>query len=134
LENIIGTRIKFLRTQAGLTQRELAAQMHIGNSTLSQYENGDRFPGVDMQRKFAQFFNVSVDFLVGLTDDRTPRPERPNGEPPSPDPAFLEAMECLEGLSGDALQSALRCLQAIKSLDDVKGGVTDHTVILEKNA
>lgn len=133
MQNVIGARIKHLRVQAGLTQRELAEKMHIGKSTLSQYELGDRSPGIDMQQKFAKFFDVSLDFLVGLTDDRTPKPERASADPPSPDPAFLEAMECLEGMSGEALASALRCLQAIKALDMAKGNVADAT-IFEKNA
>ncbi len=107
--------------------------MHIGNSTLSQYEKGDQVPSVEMQRQFAQHFGVSVDFLIGLTDDRTPKPERPSDKPPAADPAFLEALECLEGLSGEALASALRCLQAIKTLDEAKTA-PDTAVILEKNA
>lgn len=133
MQNVIGSRIKFLRSAEGLTQRELAAIMHIGNSTLSQYEKGDRVPSVEMQRQFAQHFGVSVDFLVGLTDDRTPKPERPSDKLPVPDPAYLEAIQCLDGLSGEALASALRCLQAIKTLDEAKGGV-DGAAILEENA
>lgn len=133
MQNIIGARIKFLRSREGLTQRELAAQMHIGNSTLSQYENGDRLPSIDMQRNFAQHFGVSVDFLVGLTDDQAPRPERPSDAPPPPNPAYLEALSYLDGLSDDAMLSALRCLQAIKTLDDAKLNC-DKVPILEKNA
>ena len=134
MQNVIGTRIKHLRTQAGMTQRELAEKMNIGKSTLSQYELGDRSPGIDMQQKFAKIFGVSLDFLVGLTDDRAPKPERASPEPAPPDPAFLEAMECLEGLSGDALLSALRCLQAIRALDMAKGNVPADAAIFEKNA
>jgi len=134
MQNVIGTRIKFLRARDGLTQRELAAKLHIGNSTLSQYENGDRVPSIDMQRKFAQHFGVSVDFLVGLTDDQTPAPERPSDDLPPTNPAYLEALSYLEGLSDEGMASALRCLQAIKTLDDVKGLSSGKTVILEKNA
>lgn len=133
MQNVIGARIKFLRARDGLTQRELAAKLHIGNSTLSQYENGDRVPSIDMQRKFAQHFGVSVDFLVGLTDDQTPAPERASDDPPPTNPAYFEALQYLEGLSDEAMASALRCLQAIKTLDDVKGA-SGKTVILEKNA
>lgn len=133
MQNVIGARIKFLRARDGLTQRELASKLHIGNSTLSQYENGDRVPSIDMQRKFAQYFSVSVDFLVGLTDDQTPAPERASDDQPPVNPQYLEALSYLDGLSDDALASALRCLQAIKTLDDVKG-TSGKTTILEKNA
>lgn len=133
MQNVIGGRIKYLRSREGLTQRELANKLHIGNSTLSQYENGDRAPSVDMQRKFAQYFGVSVDFLVGLTDDQTPATERPSDELPPTNPAYLEALSYLEGLSDEGMASALRCLQAIKTLDEVKGAVSG-AVAFEKNA
>lgn len=133
MENIIGARIKYLREQAGLTQRELSGKLHIGKSTLSQYEIGDRTPGPDMQRKFAQFFGVSVDFLLGLTNDRTPSRDRPGQTTAPPDPAFLEAIDCLEGMSGDALATALQCLQAIKALDDANG-TGGNAVLFEKHA
>lgn len=133
MQNVIGARIKFLRARDGLTQRELASKLHIGNSTLSQYENGDRVPSIDMQRKFAQHFSVSVDFLVGLTDDQTPAPERASDDPPPANPQYLEALSYLEGLSDEAMASALRCLQAIKTLDEAKGA-SGKTTILEKNA
>ena len=134
MQNVIGTRIKFLRARDGLTQRELAAKLHIGNSTLSQYENGDRVPSIDMQRKLAQHFGVSVDFLVGLTDDQTPAPERASDDLPPANPAYLEAIAYLEGLSDEGMTSALRCLQAIKTLDDAKSAQSGNVVILEKNA
>ena len=137
MQNVIGSRIKYLRERAGFTQRELAERLHIGKSTLSQYEHGDRTPGPDMQRKFAQVFDVSVDFLLGLTNDRTPSPDRAGREPAPPDPAFLEAIDCLEGMSTTALDSALRCLKAIKALDDATGGAGtgggDNAVIFEKS-
>lgn len=133
MQTVIGTRIKFLRMEEGLTQRELAAKMNIGNSTLSQYEQGDRTPSVDMQRNFARHFGVSVDFLLGLTDERTPKPERPSDKPAPTDPSYLEALSYLEGLSEEGMASALRCLQAIKTLDEVK---TAPGVVapVEKNA
>lgn len=133
MQNVIGSRIKFLRARDGLTQRELASKLHIGNSTLSQYENGDRVPSIDMQRKFAQHFGVSLDFLAGLTDDQTPAPERSSDDLPPTNPAYLEAISYLDGLSDEAMASALRCLQAIKTLDEVKGA-SGKTTILEKNA
>jgi len=64
----IGDRIKFLRKRAGLTQRELAKEMHLAGSTLSQYESGQRTPSDTVKKNLADYFGVSVDYLMGRED------------------------------------------------------------------
>lgn len=61
----IGNRIKRLRENAGLTQRELADKFNIGYSTFSQYESGQRTPSDDVKILLANYFGVSVDYLLG---------------------------------------------------------------------
>lgn len=63
--NVLGSRIKALREQHNLTQLDLAKQLNIGNSTLCQYEGGQRIPSDDIKIKIATFFNVTVDYLLG---------------------------------------------------------------------
>lgn len=65
----IGDRIKFLRTRKGISATDLAKTLHINKSTLSRMENGDS-DKVSTQSivEAAQFFGVSTDFLLGLTD------------------------------------------------------------------
>jgi repressor LexA len=53
----------------GLSIRQLAAQLEIGNNSISQYENCKRTPDIDVCKKFADYFNVSCDFLIGLSDE-----------------------------------------------------------------
>lgn len=60
----IGDRIRALRTNAGMTQIELANKLNISNSTLSQYESGARTPSDDMKLKIAALFQVSTDYLL----------------------------------------------------------------------
>ena len=72
MNNNLGKRIKFLREQKELSQLELAKILNISNSTLSQYEAGNRVPGDDIKNKIADYFNVSVDYLLGRTDDPIP--------------------------------------------------------------
>lgn len=67
---MIGKRIKLLRTENNLTQLEFAKILNIANSTLSQYEAGNRVPSDDIKKKIADFFNVSMDYLLGRTDIR----------------------------------------------------------------
>lgn len=63
-------RIRSLREERDLGLRELASILGIGSSTLSQYENCQRTPGIDVCKKFAEYFHVTCDYLLGLTDDR----------------------------------------------------------------
>lgn len=61
----LGGRIKKLREKAGITQKKLAERLHISNTTLSQYESGQRIPSDEIKLKIADYFDVSLDFLFG---------------------------------------------------------------------
>ena len=61
----LGARIKNLREENGLSQKELAQNLHISPSTLCQYESGDRVPSDNIKAKIADYFHVSIDFLFG---------------------------------------------------------------------
>lgn len=65
---IRGDRLKALREAQGLTQRDLADQLEIGEKEIWRYENVTSNPTSLKLTKMAAFFNVSVDYLVGLTD------------------------------------------------------------------
>lgn len=67
--NIFGKRIKKLRKEYELTQKKLAEQLGIGQTTIANYENGSRFPNPNILKSFADFFNVSIDYLVGRTEN-----------------------------------------------------------------
>lgn len=69
-------RIRDLRTDRGLTQEAVANYLHVKQNTYSQYEVGTtRFP-LDVVVKLAEYFDVSVDYLVELTDDPKPYPRK----------------------------------------------------------
>lgn len=131
----LSNRIKSLRQEHDLTQEEFGRLFGIVKSTVSLYENGRSVPNDQIKTEMCRYFGVSMDYLLGLTDERPAPPDARASvqEPVPPDPAYLEALQCLEGLSGEALASALRCLQAIKTLDEAKGSV-DGAAILEENA
>lgn len=65
---MLNKRIVALRKSYSLTQDGLADKMHISRSRLSQYELGTRQPDNEMLQKFADFFDVSTDYLLGRTD------------------------------------------------------------------
>ena len=61
-----GSRLKELRTQAGMTQLQLAQRMGITKSVVSFYELQERTPSPDVLVKLAGIFRVSTDYLLGL--------------------------------------------------------------------
>ena len=75
-----GTKLKELRAESGLTQKQLADQLGVSKSVVSFYERQERVPSPDELRKLAYVFRVSSDYLLdldkvkrldlsGLTDD-----------------------------------------------------------------
>lgn len=69
-------RFRDLREDRDLTQREVADHLHIRQSTLSQYENGQRQIPLELLMQLAIFFDTSVDYLIGLTNEKKPYPRR----------------------------------------------------------
>ncbi len=61
-----GERLKTLRTQAGLTQAELAKRLQVTKSTISYYELLERNPSPEMLIRLADIFHVSTDYLLGV--------------------------------------------------------------------
>jgi len=66
----LAVRIKELRTQKGYTQKELAALLGVGQTTIANYENGIRIPDTEKMNKIADLFQVSFDYLLGRTENR----------------------------------------------------------------
>ncbi|MCY9664510.1 helix-turn-helix domain-containing protein [Paenibacillus alginolyticus] len=63
-----GDRIALLREKRGLTQEELSNKIGISRAALSHYETNRREPDYETINKIANFFNVTVDYLLGRTD------------------------------------------------------------------
>ncbi len=61
--------LKKLRKQAGLTQISLQMKTGIEQALLSKFENGDRIPPTETLIQLADFYNVSMDYIMGRTDN-----------------------------------------------------------------
>ena len=57
-------RIKELREKKNITQLKLAVDLNLNQNTLSRYETGEREPSYDVLIKIADYFNVSIDYLI----------------------------------------------------------------------
>ncbi|MFR1708160.1 MAG: helix-turn-helix domain-containing protein [Clostridium sp.] len=66
--NTLGIRLKELRKKHGLTQKALADILLIDNSSISKYENDKAIPENELLQRIADFFSVSVDYLLGRSD------------------------------------------------------------------
>ncbi len=69
-------RLKDIREDMDITQRELAAYLHIRQNTYSQYENGQRQIPIPLLIRLATYFHTSTDYILELTDVREPYPRR----------------------------------------------------------
>lgn len=69
---MFGKRLKMLRIDKGLDQKELGAILNVTKQTISGYERDYRVPPPEMLSALADFFEVSTDFLLGRTDERIP--------------------------------------------------------------
>ena len=76
---MLGNRLKELRTSKKMTQDDMANLLNIKRQTYSAYERGISFPDINSVSYMADFFNVSVDYILGKTDIPTvPTPEQNN--------------------------------------------------------
>ena len=64
-------RLKEIRKKKGISQLKLAMDLNMNQNTVSRYETGEREPGINELIKIADYFNVSVDYLLERTDNST---------------------------------------------------------------
>ncbi len=69
-------RLKALREDLDIKQKDIAAYLHIKQNTYSQYENGQRQLPVDVLIMLARYYGVSTDYILELTDVKTPYPHK----------------------------------------------------------
>ena len=62
-------RLKELRVQRGISQLKLAMDLHMNQNSISRYETGERQADYATLIKFADYFNVSIDYLLERTDN-----------------------------------------------------------------
>lgn len=67
--NTFGQRLKSLRRKKNLTQEGLASEFYINKTSISRYENNTQFPEMELLIQLADYFEVSIDYLLGRTDE-----------------------------------------------------------------
>ena len=61
--------LKKIRKEKGISQLKLALDLNTSQNTISRYETGEREPGICELIKIADYFDVSIDYLVGRTQN-----------------------------------------------------------------
>lgn len=66
-----GEKLKTLRKNSNLTQKQLGELLGVAKSVVSYYEQGDRCPSQDVLIRMASIFHTSTDYLLGIEKKRT---------------------------------------------------------------
>lgn len=69
-------RLRDLREDSDVKQRDIAEHLHIKQNTYSQYENEQRQLPIEVLIALAKFYNVSTDYILGLTNIKAPYPKK----------------------------------------------------------
>lgn len=97
----MGKRLSELRDEHNIGQKQLAAILGVKPNTVSDYENGVLNPSVKALLKMAEYFTVSIDYLMGLSDIRTPSTKKdilvlPKDYPPAARTELIEYAKYLQ--------------------------------------
>ena len=65
---LLGLRLKTLRQEKGLTQQQLAEKLNVVKASVSGYEQSSIHPSAEVLIQICKYFNVSADYLLGLSD------------------------------------------------------------------
>lgn len=74
------TRIKQLREEKKLSQKRLAEQLKVAQNTISSWEHGKREPDTETIKALTEIFDVTADYLLGLSDEKKSPASVPSSE------------------------------------------------------
>ena len=107
--------LRTLRKQAGLTMKQLGANLGMAESTVSLYENGKRSPDVQTLIRFADFFDVSLDYLLGRNEGHV---SAANDEMTDEEKELLRIFRGLNGKGKDSILEYARERTEIPSMKE----------------
>lgn len=108
----IGNKLKLLREDKGISQIQLGLRFNISQESISSYELGKSNPSFDILCKYADYFRVSLDYIFGRTDTKTPIQET------SLNPFELFFIASYRSLSEPGKNMMSKTIAAIKDADE----------------
>ncbi len=113
------TRLRELRSGRKLRQKDLAAELGVAQTTVANYEQGSRFPGGKILGRIADFFDVSLDYLLGRAESGAGHRVSPGRQTPAPmSPLARRYLDAL--LEGKRVEAGLLALQALRNGDSLR--------------
>ena len=113
----IGNRIRKLRLMKQLTQKELSVQLGLTPKMISFYENNERVPPADILVKIAAIFQVSTDFLLGLSTDSSQLSDHKHLELNEDEYTLVTIYRSLERDYKDIIYGKLKEVAKLQELD-----------------
>lgn len=107
-------RIRQLRIENGINQSEFAKKMKVANSTMCNYENGTREPDYEIACKMADYFKVSLDFLLGRDNTTIDTQDRIIDKPNTITMIDKDSGKLTMTVSEDEMQALIALLEAFK--------------------
>jgi transcriptional regulator with XRE-family HTH domain len=118
-------RLKELRKEKDLTQYKLAEELGFSRGLIGNYELGTREPDHTTTKILADFFDVSIDYLLGRTNVRNPRPVSGRDGKDGDDDWYIAAFEGYHELPSEAREQLKDYLEFLKSKYGKKPDSTD---------
>lgn len=106
----IADRLKDLRSQKGVNQDQAAEACNMSRVALARYETGTRVPRAENAARLADYYGVSVDYLLGRDDATTQKQEKA----PADDPLTEQIMAKAKLMNEEELRQLLRIMDAVK--------------------
>lgn len=104
------SRLEILLKENNMTAYRLAKNTHINTATFSEWKKGTYTPKADKLQKIADYFNVSLDWLLGNTDIRTVI-SKYNNEVPAQSPEITRLIKVAEKLPSKELELLIELIE-----------------------
>jgi|SRR5690625_3833719 len=118
---LFGSRLKYLRINSNLTQRELAEIINVSTSTIGMYEKDAREPSFETLIKIASYFNVSIDYLLGYTNEKVGLLHNENSQQTMAEKTFFkivlqypELLNLLDEVKDKEIHKLIKLLEIIR--------------------
>lgn len=114
-------RLKELRNEMNVTQQQISEYLGVSRPTYTRYENGEREPSLEMIKKLARFFQVSIDCLFGYNNENAPKTDSLNqtGVGIQLEGMDVDIYECAHMLSDEDKLNVMRYIDFIKKRNEV---------------